>query len=258
MTLHADDNAVSLLSIAMTTKLRKMRAKGRSGWDSESCTQQHLSNLLRAAVEKGDTVDVANYCAFLLARVESILPAEQPKPVASGGWMEQLGFEVRQHDDMLRIVVDDCGNEREATLTERVLWDALMTANAEFAEAPQAPAAPVAVPWDNFPAYLIDHCEGQTITEEGLQRALAAMLANPQYAAAAPAAPAVDATSDTALLDAMQRHRIALVPEFEGPWDAEIYNDDAEARPIASGNTPREALRAALAAQAAAKGAGDA
>lgn len=145
MTLHADDNAVSLLSMAMTTKLRKMRTKGRAGWDSESCSQQHLSNLLRAAVEKGDTVDVANYCAFLLARVESILPAEQPKPVASGGWMEQLGFEVRQYDDMLRIVVDDCGNEREATLTERVLWDALMAASAEFAEAPQAPAAPSAV-----------------------------------------------------------------------------------------------------------------
>ncbi|MGQ8875910.1 hypothetical protein ACUTR7_00250 [Delftia sp. NA_296.1] len=67
---------------------------------------------------------------------------------------------------------------------------------------------------------------------------------------AAPAAPAVDASSDTALLDAMQRHRIALVPEFEGPWDAEIFNDEAEAHPIASGNTPREALRAALAAQA--------
>ncbi|WFF79336.1 hypothetical protein [Delftia tsuruhatensis] len=64
------------------------------------------------------------------------------------------------------------------------------------------------------------------------------------------AAPAVDAASDTALLDAMQRHRISLVPEFEGPWDAEIFNDEAEARPIASGNTPREALRAALAAQA--------
>lgn len=66
-------------------------------------------------------------------------------------------------------------------------------ARAMLAAAPQAPAAPVAVPWDNFPAYLIDHCEGQTITEEGLQRALAAMLANPQYATAAPAAPAVDA-----------------------------------------------------------------
>lgn len=41
-------------------------------------------------------------------------------------WMERLGFELRQHDDMVWIVVDDCGGEREATLTERVLWGALM------------------------------------------------------------------------------------------------------------------------------------
>lgn len=33
-------------------------------------------------------------------------------------WLEQLGFELREHGGV-RIVVDDCGNEREATLTER-------------------------------------------------------------------------------------------------------------------------------------------
>lgn len=32
------------------------------------------------------------------------------------------------------------------------------------------------VEWDKFPAWLIDHCEGETITEEFLQRALADML----------------------------------------------------------------------------------
>lgn len=37
--------------------------------------------------------------------------------------------------------------------------------------------AEVEIPWDRFPAWLIDHCEGDTITEEGLQHALAAMLA---------------------------------------------------------------------------------
>ena len=56
---------------------------------------------------------------------------------------------------------------------------------------------------------------------------------------------AVDA-SDTALLDAMERHRIALVPEFEGPWDAELYEEGEEPQHIGSGATPREALRAAL------------
>lgn len=78
----------------------------------------------------------------------------------------------------------------------------------------------------------------------GLTKTAARQLGRPVLGAVAALA------SDTALLDAMTRHRIALVPEFEGPWDAEIYNDDAEARSIASGNTPREALRAALAAQA--------
>ena len=46
--------------------------------------------------------------------------------------------------------------------------------------------------WANFPCYLIDHCEGDTINEEGLQRALSDMLADPKYAtptAATPAAP---------------------------------------------------------------------
>lgn len=40
---------------------------------------------------------------------------------------------------------------------------------------------PPAVAWDKFPAYLIDHHEGDVITEEGLQFALAAMLADPKY-----------------------------------------------------------------------------
>lgn len=63
------------------------------------------------------------------------LPPMPTKPSAPAeGWMDQLGFEVRQAGEMLWLVVDDCGGEREATLTERVLWDALMTATAQFAE----------------------------------------------------------------------------------------------------------------------------
>ena len=47
---------------------------------------------------------------------------------------------------------------------------------------PAAQAQPVTVPWENFPSYLIDHCEGDVISEEGLQFALSKMLSNPQYA----------------------------------------------------------------------------
>ncbi|OJY23574.1 hypothetical protein [Pandoraea sp. 64-18] len=35
----------------------------------------------------------------------------------------------------------------------------------------------------NLACYLVDHCEGETVTEEGVQRWLAAMLASPLYAA---------------------------------------------------------------------------
>jgi hypothetical protein len=40
-------------------------------------------------------------------------------------------------------------------------------------------------PWENFPAYLIDKCEGDTISEEGVQHALAAMAKDERYCLAA-------------------------------------------------------------------------
>ncbi|WEE79396.1 hypothetical protein LZ683_08580 [Comamonas testosteroni] len=57
-----------------------------------------------------------------------------------------------------------------------------------------------------------------------------------------------DARDDSALLDAMERQRIAVVPEYEGPWDAEVYNGDEKPNHRGSGSTPREAIRAAIAA----------
>ena len=42
----------------------------------------------------------------------------------------------------------------------------------------------ICFPWENFPAYLIDQCEGQTITEEGIQSAVADMSKHPTYACA--------------------------------------------------------------------------
>lgn len=47
--------------------------------------------------------------------------------VKARDWMSELGFEVRRNDDVW-LLVDDCGNEREATLNERVLWGALLNA----------------------------------------------------------------------------------------------------------------------------------
>lgn len=46
--------------------------------------------------------------------------------------------------------------------------------------------------WQNFPSYLLDKCELETITEESLQRWVAAFLRDPQYASG------VNETSDAA------------------------------------------------------------
>ncbi|MNK70404.1 hypothetical protein D3C87_898230 [compost metagenome] len=60
--------------------------------------------------------------------------------------------------------------------------DKVAFSRAALASAPVAgEAQPVA--WENFPAYLIDHCEGDTISEEGLQHALSRMMADPKYTA---------------------------------------------------------------------------
>jgi hypothetical protein len=77
---HSDDAAVDALAALMKSKLAKQRAKGYAGWDTSECTQQHLTNLLRTHVDKGDLIDVANFCAFLSARGEGIAA---PQPAAA-------------------------------------------------------------------------------------------------------------------------------------------------------------------------------
>jgi hypothetical protein len=49
----------------------------------------------------------------------------------------------------------------------------------------QQASAPDGVCWDLLPAWLIDHCEGDVLTEELLQRAVAGMLASDAYQALA-------------------------------------------------------------------------
>jgi len=101
---HPDDVAVHALAAAMKAKLARQRAKGYSGWNTEECTQQRLSDMLRAHVGKGDPVDVANFCAFLGARGEGIAPA------ADGGmageyqrWIDFFHKGDGDYDDFLRI-----------------------------------------------------------------------------------------------------------------------------------------------------------
>lgn len=70
---HPDDLAVDLFAEKMKRKLAIARSKGRGGWDDkDQCSAEYLSRLLREHVDKGDPVDVANFCMMLSQRDESI------------------------------------------------------------------------------------------------------------------------------------------------------------------------------------------
>lgn len=74
---HSDDVAVDQFAIAMREKMKRSREKGRGGWhDKTLCTAESLSQMLREHVDKGDPVDVANFCMMLHQRGESIVAAE--------------------------------------------------------------------------------------------------------------------------------------------------------------------------------------
>lgn len=68
-----DNEAVDKLAQAMKNKLAKKREQGYHGW--ETCKHGDLVQLLINHVDKGDLIDVANFCAFLFARGEKLTEA---------------------------------------------------------------------------------------------------------------------------------------------------------------------------------------
>ncbi|WP_380778103.1 Lar family restriction alleviation protein [Sphingomonas sp. R86520] len=61
-----DDAAIDAFADKMRTKMAASRAKGREGWnDPERCSPDTLARLMYAHAEKGDPVDVANFCMML-------------------------------------------------------------------------------------------------------------------------------------------------------------------------------------------------
>ena len=85
-----------------------------------------------------------------------------------------------------------------------------------------------------------EECEGhaQAMAEWNTERAA--------LAATQPAAQGLDAE----MLNFINDKRVALTPEYEGPWKAEVFGDEAEPVITTEGNTVRDAVSAALAAQA--------
>lgn len=83
----SDEWAQEVFSKRMLVKLEASAAKGRNGW--QQCSQESLSRMLREHVDKGDPVDVANFCMFLDALGYGIAPAAQHQD-SNPGWPDPL------------------------------------------------------------------------------------------------------------------------------------------------------------------------
>lgn len=72
---HHDDFAVDLFATTMKAKMAASREKGRGGWDRpDECDVKDLAAMLVQHVEKGDPVDIANFCMMIWNRVREIGP----------------------------------------------------------------------------------------------------------------------------------------------------------------------------------------
>ena len=157
---HPDDAAVDRFAEAMKAKLAKSRAKGRSGWEDKSlCSAEYLSELLRGHVDKGDPVDVANFCMMLQQRGEGIAaPAQQVEWRTTAVMLEQANAGLAQLNGKLRaelsaLKAQQVGQEpvaevvhcNEATGHFNLLGMRRLGAGAKLYTAPQpAPAQDVA------------------------------------------------------------------------------------------------------------------
>lgn len=103
---------------------------------------------------------------------------KSPQPPVQQGWALGSPITEEMHRAACKVLMRANGLDG----TPQRMLDAMLAA------APQpAQQEPVANVWEMFAAYLIDKCEGEIITEEGLQHSLADMVADPNYAAPQPA-----------------------------------------------------------------------
>lgn len=115
ITKHPDDLAVDRFASAMSVKLEKARAKGRSGWDDRSlCSADFLADLLVGHVGKtnaGNLEDIANLAMMLHQR------GDDPAVVATA-----LHSLIAEHVDAA------LGHVESLVESEALLADALSSA----------------------------------------------------------------------------------------------------------------------------------
>jgi len=115
---HPDDLAVDRFASAMRAKMAKSRAKGRSGWENPlQCSGHDLAAMLVQHVEKGDPVDVANFCMMLHQRgiagheihtaLSDYVNAHTPQPVVPEGDIMPLVW-MRPEDAARTMIAIEC------------------------------------------------------------------------------------------------------------------------------------------------------
>lgn len=100
--LHSDDVAVNHFAKLMKAKMGLARAKGRGGWDDpEKCSVDYLRRLLYEHLDKGDPVDVANFCMMLkhygASTVQPRMSGEQsPSTAEIGAVLQEAAQAARE------------------------------------------------------------------------------------------------------------------------------------------------------------------
>lgn len=236
--------------IAMEAELHANAGKGdRPGWLAMSPQTAlleiyyHLGKLQRAVKKEGGDLireyaaDVANMSMMLLdicgglALIEDTTPP--PAPAAEQPQDDQP---CPKCTETFTGYCDSCA----AKLDERRGWtpDEAEQPQEEMVLVPREPTDAMLSAWFNHGAK-----DGRTLRlDDDLREA-----ARADWTAMLSAAPSRPVVDDTKRLDFMQSHRVGLVPEYEGPWDAEVFGEE-EAPARYSGNTPREALDKAMTA----------
>lgn len=132
-----DNDEVDWFAAAMKEKLAKARAKGRGGW--QSCPPKELSRMLREHVEKGDPVDVANFCMFLWSLEHGITKVSWAEEGITGQAADMLRkyhrlcVEVGRGDSYwLQEILDTEAALRNGQADNTALLDALKKADADF------------------------------------------------------------------------------------------------------------------------------
>jgi hypothetical protein len=118
---HSDDAAVDRFAARMKWKLAQKRNQGLSGWQDRAWTPEMISQALREHVEKGDPLDVANYCMFLAARNEPIAPA----PASQAERFDWSDFrtitDLPEVYETIRALLDDQTEDNAACMVRAII-----------------------------------------------------------------------------------------------------------------------------------------